>query len=522
MHSFCNFRYLYLKDDTPVNKQIWNNALQEYILKGQIPSLATTSLDHITSMKSESLNDQVNILSSISNFHWWQYIRCDGKKSSSDICVNLTDHLLYHPSCEDQDDALKLKYIPKSPRNRIMYYLFTDYTYPGAMRGLIGQLVKLDNKEDSPFPDQTYDDSQSSDQHQAKKRRRYSTKVLKVTPEVLCDNMGVHISKTKNSIEVNRNLYETFREQLIVDGTIHWRKHNEMQNIVIMSDYCPTTGGIKTLSYVHVTSTVTDSDNIFIQCTCQIYNTIKCAGLSQIDVQDDEEVVLDESLTCMHCRFYKEHLHQHREALGNSLSSTSIEAKIRNSLASVNNPVAVMGVATTVGTTKLSIMAGDTVSMIHITFSENNSCFANCQNGECNARLLNKKKIPKSVSMQNQDNLCLHIQTLFANFEILEGLFPDYFGSSVVTDNEDAVDHPLIAMTNTEDENIAPSNSAGNFNESSGFWEFEAKSSHLPKEMKDVKLSRYVKYIDLYDDCKSSRKKIFKFESKYLKNNCSF
>ena len=43
------------------------------------------------------------------------------KKSSSDICVNLTDHFLYYPSCE-QTDTFKLKYIPKFPRNKLMYY----------------------------------------------------------------------------------------------------------------------------------------------------------------------------------------------------------------------------------------------------------------------------------------------------------------------------------------------------------------------------------------------------------------
>ena len=79
-----------------------------------------------------------------------------------------------------------------------------------------------------------------------------------------------------------------------------------------MSDYSADTGKLKTLSYVHVTTTNNGQD-LFIQCTCQIYNTIKCARLSQVDLQDGQDVVLDESLTCMHCRFYKEHLHQYRE-----------------------------------------------------------------------------------------------------------------------------------------------------------------------------------------------------------------
>ena len=102
-------------------------------------------------MDCSNVQDQFSLLSSIPNFHWWQYIRCDGRKSSSDICVNLTDHLLYHPSCEETD-TFKLKYIPKSPRNRLMYYIYTGSIYADAMKKLIDQLLKLDKKEDTPFP----------------------------------------------------------------------------------------------------------------------------------------------------------------------------------------------------------------------------------------------------------------------------------------------------------------------------------------------------------------------------------
>ena len=79
-------------------------------------------------------------------------------------------------------------------------------------------------------------------------------------------------------------------------------------------------------------------------------------------------------------------------------------------------------------TTKPSVVHEDTVAMIHINFNESKSCLAKCQNGECIARLQNKKKIPKSVSIWPVLRNCLGIiQTLFANFEIVRELFPDYF-----------------------------------------------------------------------------------------------
>ena len=95
-------------------------------------------LQHVKPMEINNIHDQMSYLGSISNYHWWQYIRCDGTKSKSGIHVRLTDHLLYHPTCEETDDFLKLKYIPESPRNRLMYFTYTEEI--GALRSSITQL----------------------------------------------------------------------------------------------------------------------------------------------------------------------------------------------------------------------------------------------------------------------------------------------------------------------------------------------------------------------------------------------
>ena len=146
-----SFRYLYLTNNTRQNKEVWNDALHNYIVQGQLPPVTSNILQHVSTMDCNDIHDQLSLLSSIPNFHWWQYIRCDGKKSSSDICVNLIDHFLYHPTCEESD-TFKLKYIPKSPRNRLMYYIYTDPLYAHSMKRLIHQLLRLDKKEDTPFP----------------------------------------------------------------------------------------------------------------------------------------------------------------------------------------------------------------------------------------------------------------------------------------------------------------------------------------------------------------------------------
>ena len=254
------------------------------------------------------------------------------------------------------------------------------------------------------------------------------------------------------------------------------------------------------MSYVHVTSILSDDGNHFVQCTCQIYNTIKCAGLSEIELLDGEDVVLDECLTCMHCRFYKDHLHDYREKLHNITSATSIENNIKASLITLNNPIVVVGTPTVTGTTKLPIITRENISVVHINFHQGEYSYANCQNGECISRLINKKKIPKKVDTQHNDGLCLHIQTLFANFEILEKLFPDYFASHGSTyEHVECTDNDLTPAntisSNIDDESIDgySNGSMTYFNTLTELWEFGGKSTHKPKEMKDIQLSRFVK-----------------------------
>ena len=445
------FRFLYLRNNNPQTSQIWNTALQEYVLKGQRPDNATTLLDHIHDAETHHVKNQMSLLGSISNYHWWQYVRCDGQTSSHDIHVNLHDHLLYHPSCDLNDENLREKYLPKSPQNRIMYYLYTENLYPGSMMSTISQLLKIDRHDD----DIMQGDGNNDISCPPKKRRKHASPILKVTPAILCDKMGVALDKIQNSIERNSTLYTTFSQQLVTSGVIQWRTHNQYEDTVVMSDYNSSTGHLTPSSYMHVTLKVTEDNTLLVKCNCTTYSTIQCAGLSEDSMSSQaEETVLNHSLTCMHCRFFNDHLYQYRDNLHHIASSSAIASKIKQSLDRLNNPVVLLGVASYNGTTKLSVTSQDSLSVIHVNFNQGNICFANCQNGECNARLLNKKRIPKSISIQNSDNFCGHINTLYANIEILKELFPLYFGKND-DDTDDIADEPrFLEMPNTDDVDI--------------------------------------------------------------------
>ena len=77
-----------------------------------------------------------------------------------------------------------------------------------------------------------------------------------MSPETICDKMGVEYQTIKNSTDRNRNLYSLFSQQLITDGTIQWHKHSNHKDTVIMSDYNPSTGYLSPLSYCYVMQAV--------------------------------------------------------------------------------------------------------------------------------------------------------------------------------------------------------------------------------------------------------------------------
>ena len=81
------------------------------------------------------------------------------------------------------------------------------------------------------------------------------------------------------------------------------------------------------------------------------------------------------------------------------------------SIPTVNNPVVALGTPLQTGTTKLSIISEQKLAGIPLNFHSANSCFAICQTGECNAMLMNKKKVSKSISIQQYHSVWGNIQT---------------------------------------------------------------------------------------------------------------
>lgn len=155
-----------MKNDAP-NIHTWNTSFQDFILNGKVTDESRTLIQHITCMNTTTLKEMMLLLGSISNYHWWQYTRCDGENSSRNIHVNLHDHMLYHPSCDENDENLRTTYFPKSPRNRLMYYIYTNTLYQHSIGPTINQLVKIDDKEENAI---SYSEMNEDETEHTKKR----------------------------------------------------------------------------------------------------------------------------------------------------------------------------------------------------------------------------------------------------------------------------------------------------------------------------------------------------------------
>ena len=83
-------------------------------------------LSHITAMGYNSKKEQFILLSSISNYHWFEWPSLRSSKMTKHQCVSYAEHVLV--DTQDDEGKLSHKYIPLSPRNRLMYVLSVEDT----------------------------------------------------------------------------------------------------------------------------------------------------------------------------------------------------------------------------------------------------------------------------------------------------------------------------------------------------------------------------------------------------------
>jgi hypothetical protein len=205
----------------------------------------------------------------------------------------------------------------------------------------------------------------------------------------------------------------------------------------------------------------------------------------------------------MHCRVFKDYLSGAMELISNqdNTSISNLHRKLLDTLEVIDDPVALLGTPNYKGTTKFSVKGTGLYgvfgcALVHLNFNAG-GCYVKCQEGLCQTKYLNKKKIPKKVSGKDTDNLCSHLQTFFSNLEVFKvrDLFPEYFGTNNEEEEEEETDQPDTVLL---DDNVAnedaPAIKGANisslvsFDTQSGLWSSTSLSQHKPRREYDPDL----------------------------------
>lgn len=406
-------RFLYLYNSSTENIEAIQQLLTDFIVNGVTPSSTLKLTEFLSTVPAVSdLEQQFEILSHVSNNHWRQFVTVFGGYSSSSTHSHL--NLVCHMSVSDKRGSL-----PASPRNRLVYFLAGGKTLQ-AQR-LVDELLALHGREPNNSLTEDLDDNVSEEEERIlappPKRAR---KVVNLTSELMAKDIAVNLYKYPSTA---RNSFRDFRERVVVEGVLYWRFHSNEEDVFVLNDYCPETGGFLPFAFVHLKRFV-DGVSALYTCECRIYTWLQQKCMSTSTIEDD---ILISGITCMHCRFMMEEFEPKILHLvdGTLQASSSINSKLLQSKCSLNNGVVQLSPPSS-GTHKFSVCCksgtGLPCSFVHLS---KDCSYIFCLAGECRARRGSKKKVQYLVT-DNEDTqagiLCQHLDLMRANANVWKHL----------------------------------------------------------------------------------------------------
>ena len=496
-------RFLYMPESwSPAEKKWMDDTFTQFIVTGIPPPLQTDFILHVIPMPTTTTADQVSLLCSIPNWHWWDYVKLNSlTRDAQRPKVRYTSHLLFSPDeVEFEDGYVTKSHPPTSPRNRVMYLAKCkdDFFFLETLQKLtdVDEGIQSAVREEAVPPCHSAaavgDQVQSPPSPPAPKRRRRhaGVKVLRVERKSLCEQLEVDLNSILNYQNPHRLLFSTFKEQLISDGLIQWRAHSESREVVVMSNYDSSTGEMQPCSYVHVSALAAETGDFLLSCTCATYDLIQRAAMQNHTLSPGEQGVLDPSSTCMHCRFYKELLTDFWQNIHSGAELSILHMKIKETLGSLQEEVVLLGDVLPHTTTKFSVQGEeDLCSVVTISFRRG-QCYARCTEGICSAQSRNRKKIPKVYSCEDPGELCTHLQVLGKHYDSLHSLFPEFFNPEAEADETEEDTHPVAQDGPNMDDATVRNPTAGDFDVTTGLWNYPAYSVHQPKQMCNLDLIR--------------------------------
>ena len=433
-----------------------------------------TIIQHIVSMPVDSPKQQFICLSSISNYHWLPYPESQG---SSHQLINPKSHVGYNRQLLHKPSGSHTT--PTSPRNRLMYYLTMEDSFVPSL--LVKRYLMIDQDEIKIDSDLTIETEEIP--ARPRKKQKHQNRIVSVTLKDISQHTGEDLNSLLNSANQHRTLYQKFKEELRMEGIIKWRHHDFNSDVCMMTDYNSINGNIIPSSYVHVKRESTQDGNPIISCTCDIYKHLRGIAYSQHPGEENVDLFPDTTMTCMHCRYFHEELNDAYNTLmtQNTNLPWSLQ-EVHNSLQHMNSPIQLAGSVIERGTTKFSVKGDDeTLSFVHISFQQG-KCYAKCMGGICSIELQGKKKLPRLHPITETPNLCSHMKRIVQEIDHIKSFFPFHFDIN----NEIVPGNQAEEAVNTDDAGLSPKEV--NFNRESGLWEYQALSTHKPKEMMDQSL----------------------------------
>lgn len=398
-------------------------ALFNYRLHGCVDSVPTVDWSHLdVPCQPQTLQDQLDVLSSLSNYHWETKHRASGDKRH---------HVGYLQTLSARDETSK--HLPYSPRNRLIYFIVED---DGE------RLVELLQSIQQTHSHTETHDAAACDEpvpHLPAKRRRYTHRVVQVTAAMLTDQLHLHHAPSADSMATqDSSLFEDFQVALVEQGDIHWRLHSSDKDIILMNAYNPESGSLSPVSFVHVIIIHDEVEPLFL-CECPIYKL-----LQQMVGNNDSEVALV-GTTCMHCRFAKEFIVPMEGELFNApgpntgpSTVTTLKQKMLQACRSIGSAVIQVGATSPATTLKFSVVGDDGMcALVHLS---QNCHIISCQSGACAASMSGKKRAARRLLSLQEDTLCSHLEAMRASSEVWQ----PYYSEKEAQDDADA-------EVNTED-----------------------------------------------------------------------
>ena len=130
------FRFLYCSNLWGNDVPTIDEAFGTYIHQKVDVNEETSCLAHITSLPHTSKKQQFMLLSTISNYHWYNLPSLKSSSTSTQhksthTGILYSQHILHDPTCEINEEGFFIQqYIPVSPRNRLMYLTYNCQDRP--------------------------------------------------------------------------------------------------------------------------------------------------------------------------------------------------------------------------------------------------------------------------------------------------------------------------------------------------------------------------------------------------------